>query len=93
MTQQNPSLSMISSAAIVAAGILIAGSISIAAQTVNASNISRNKSVAIQGCYEVARGEKLTTGQNGDKDKNQWSVKEADINSKIVDDCLREKGY
>lgn len=69
----------------VAAGIVSAGifiSINIYANT-------QLQHQAVQGCFEVAKGAKSTSGQS---DTSNWSVSEATINLDVVRECLAQKG-
>ncbi|MDH5533194.1 MAG: hypothetical protein OEX81_02065 [Candidatus Pacebacteria bacterium] len=50
-----------------------------------------SKSEAVQGCYVVAQGKKVTTGVT--EDEGEWSVEEAVVSQLVIDSCLSKKGY
>lgn len=76
----------------VVSAVIIAGAALVAVQSFHSKQAFTDKALAVQGCFEVARGVKRSSGQ-GDSAANTWTVDEPSINMTIVRDCLEEKGY
>lgn len=50
-----------------------------------------SKSEAVQGCFAVAQGKKVTTGVT--EDNSEWRVEESVVSQLVIDSCLDKKGY
>ncbi len=82
---------LLSSVAIFFASLVLATSIFASAYMIKEGNAFTNKSLAVQGCYEVAQSKKITQGKSDNN--GTWTVEDADVNQKVIDSCLQQKGY
>lgn len=80
--------------ALVSSAVAISLSLMLSMNMFNMHLSQTAKSVAVQGCLEVARGQNNTSGKSGAQStSSDWQVQSAVINQDIYTKCMTEKGY
>jgi hypothetical protein len=75
---------------LIVAAVTVSLALFLGAQTLTKGSAFNDKSVAVQGCFEVAKGTKTTQGSN---DNSTWEVVDSSINQEVLRNCLDQKGY
>jgi len=70
-----------------AAGLLAAGTI-VSAQLETTSKDQQTKNQAVQDCYQIAKGQRVTSGS--DEDGN-WQLEQVDLNYEMIKKCVADK--